>query len=78
LDQLAPRKDGASHTSKIKYVEDRQGHDFRYAIDDSYAQKELGFRRSYENFEKGLLQTVQWYLDNQNWVQSVKKKTAKS
>ena len=78
LDQLAPRKDGASHASKIKYVEDRQGHDFRYAIDDSYAQKELGFRRTYENFEKGLLQTVQWYLDNQNWVQSVKKRTGKS
>ncbi len=58
----------------IKFVEDRAGHDFRYAIDDSKAQKELGFSRKYPTFEQGLEETIQWYLKNNTWIQSVTKK----
>lgn len=76
MNELAPRKDGQSHEVGIKFVEDRKGHDFRYAIDDSLAQKELGFKRKYQNFEQGLVDTVKWYLAHQAWVQSVTKKKA--
>ncbi|MEZ0393416.1 MAG: dTDP-glucose 4,6-dehydratase [Pseudobdellovibrionaceae bacterium] len=71
LNQLSPRKDGRSHSEAIQFVEDRLGHDFRYAIDDEKAQKELGFKRKYSNFEQGLDQTVKWYLENSHWLQEV-------
>jgi dTDP-glucose 4,6-dehydratase len=71
LDEAKPRSDKQSYKTKIKFVEDRLGHDLRYAIDDSLAQKELGFVRKYKNFEMGLKATIDWYLNNQNWVQSV-------
>jgi len=71
LDDLRPRKDGKKHEANIRFVEDRWGHDFRYAIDDRLAQKELGFTRHYQNFEDGLAQTVNWYLNNQEWSDKV-------
>jgi dTDP-glucose 4,6-dehydratase len=71
LDRLAPRSDGRPHESAIELVADRLGHDRRYAIDDSRAQRELGFTRTYEDFERGLAQTVRWYLDNQAWCEAV-------
>lgn len=71
LDKLAPRADGKKHESAIQFVTDRAGHDFRYAIDDLRAQKELGFQRRYQNFEQGLEQTVKWYLENKKWVTAV-------
>ena len=71
LDRLAPRADGRPHESGITMVADRLGHDRRYAIDDSRAQQELGFSRTYEDFEHGLAQTVRWYLDNQQWCEAV-------
>lgn len=52
--------------SLITYVEDRKGHDFRYAIDFSKAENELGWRPSV-TFEEGLESTVKWYLDNMEW-----------
>ena len=64
LDQESPRKDGKSHATSIQFVEDRLGHDRRYAIDDTKAEKELGFSRKYPSFEDGLKATVQWYLRN--------------
>ena len=70
LDLLSPRQDGKSHESSIQYVVDRLGHDRRYAIDDRLAEEELGFKRSY-TFEKGLRQTIEWYLDHLDWCQSV-------
>ncbi len=76
LDRLSPRKDGQSYESTISFVADRLGHDRRYAIDDTRAQKELGFTRKY-NFEAGLANTIQWYLDNQNWCHAVTKKNLK-
>lgn len=71
LDQVHPRSDGNKHESSIEFVKDRMGHDYRYAIDDSKAEKELGFSRKYKNFEDGLKQTIEWYLKNQAWVESI-------
>jgi dTDP-glucose 4,6-dehydratase len=57
--------------SLLTYVKDRPGHDRRYAIDCSYIERELGWRPSVD-FEAGLQQTVQWYLDHPEWVAQVK------
>ncbi len=66
LDAKRPREDGQSHTSAINFVEDRPGHDFRYAIDPSKLERELGWRAE-ETFETGLAKTVDWYLGNEMW-----------
>lgn len=71
LDELRPRSDGKSHKDQITYVKDRPGHDFRYAIDCSKIEQELGWKPKY-SFEEGLRETVQWYLDNPEWVDNVK------
>ncbi|MFD2181635.1 dTDP-glucose 4,6-dehydratase [Rhodoplanes azumiensis] len=65
LDDLAPRAKGP-HRDLITFVRDRPGHDFRYAIDFSKLERELGWRPK-ESFETGLRRTVQWYLDNRAW-----------
>jgi dTDP-glucose 4,6-dehydratase len=70
LDKLRPRADGKPHDSGIQFVKDRLGHDRRYAIDDSKAVQELGFKRRH-NFESGLADTVRWYLENTAWVEAV-------
>lgn len=61
LDKNRPRKDGKSYTQQITFVKDRAGHDRRYAIDATRIEKELGWRAK-ENFETGILKTVNWYL----------------
>ncbi len=63
LDGLKPKADGTSYASQIKFVEDRKGHDLRYAIDSSKAKRELGFRID-GSFEEKLQNTVEWYLKN--------------
>jgi dTDP-glucose 4,6-dehydratase len=70
LDEMRPRTDGKSHSTGISFVTDRLGHDRRYAIDDTKAERELGFKRRYE-FESGLADTVKWYLENDAWVKAV-------
>jgi dTDP-glucose 4,6-dehydratase len=70
LDQRRPREDGKPRASQITYVTDRPGHDRRYAIDASKLQHELGWTPKY-TFERGLAETVDWYLDNQAWVKRV-------
>jgi dTDP-glucose 4,6-dehydratase len=70
LDELSPRADGKSYNEQITYVSDRPGHDRRYAIDASKINRELGWKPA-ETFETGIRKTVQWYLDNQSWVQNV-------
>jgi dTDP-glucose 4,6-dehydratase len=67
LDAKLPQQNGASRRSLIKFVTDRPGHDRRYAIDSSKLQTQLNWRPRYE-FESGLSQTVDWYLDNAAWV----------
>lgn len=69
LDELRPN--GAPHHRLIQFVKDRPGHDRRYAIDGSKIQRDLGWSPR-ENFESGLLKTVQWYLDHSAWVESVR------
>lgn len=65
LDRLRPRENGV-HADLITFVQDRPGHDVRYAIDPSRIQDELGWRPSV-TVEEGLEKTVQWYLNNENW-----------
>lgn len=61
--------------SSIKYVEDRLGHDKRYAIDNQKIQSELGWQPSL-TFEEGIKLTIDWYLKNQNWMKSIEDKKA--
>jgi dTDP-glucose 4,6-dehydratase len=65
LDDLQPRTSGR-YADQITYVTDRPGHDARYAIDPSRISTELGWRPSV-TVEEGLRQTVQWYLENEDW-----------
>lgn len=71
LDRKHPRADGLSYLEQIAFVEDRPGHDFRYAIDSAKAESELGFTRTYKDFEAGLAQTLDWYLENTTWWDSL-------
>ena len=70
LDELKPRTDLQSYRSQISYVTDRPGHDRRYAIDARKIEQELGWKPA-ETFETGIRKTVQWYLDNPDWVAQV-------
>ncbi|WP_354683809.1 dTDP-glucose 4,6-dehydratase [Cupriavidus necator] len=69
LDELRPKAAG-SYRNQITFVKDRPGHDRRYAIDARKLERELDWKPA-ETFETGLRKTVQWYLDNQGWVQDV-------
>jgi dTDP-glucose 4,6-dehydratase len=68
LDEMAPQH--APHSRLITYVDDRPGHDHRYAIDPSKIKRELGWRPR-AAFDAGLQQTVQWYLDNRHWWEPI-------
>jgi dTDP-glucose 4,6-dehydratase len=68
LDELKPA--GAPHARLITFVKDRPGHDRRYAIDMGKIERELGWRPR-ETFAGGLRKTIQWYLDNLEWVEHV-------
>ena len=70
LGELAPRTDGKSYKSQITFVQDRAGHDRRYAIDASKIERELGWKPA-ETFETGIRKTVEWYLDHQGWVENI-------
>ena len=70
LDELRPKSDGKSYKEQIAYVADRPGHDRRYAMDASKIERELGWKPA-ETFETGIRKTVEWYLDNQSWVENV-------
>jgi len=70
LDELRPANSARSYREQITYVKDRPGHDRRYAINASKIERELGWKPE-ETFDTGIKKTVQWYLDNQAWVQDV-------
>ena len=72
LEELAPQKPAgiARYEELITYVQDRPGHDLRYAIDASKIERELGWVPE-ETFASGLRKTVQWYLDNLDWCRRV-------
>ena len=63
LDSISPKKDKTSYASQIEYIEDRAGHDFRYSLNISKINKELGWSPEV-TFSAGLEKTVKWYLDN--------------
>jgi len=70
LDARRPRPDGQPYARQITFVPDRPGHDRRYAIDASKLRIDLGWQPEY-SFERGLAETVDWYLAHQPWVQRV-------
>ena len=70
LDELVPQSQFRPHFNLVKFVEDRPGHDRRYAIDARKLEGELGWRAQ-ESFETGLRKTVEWYLNNAAWVEHV-------
>lgn len=70
LDQLRPASDGRPYESQITFVQDRPGHDRRYAIDARKIERELGWKPA-ETFESGIRKTIEWYLANPAWVESV-------
>jgi len=70
LDELLPESPNVPHSKLITYVQDRPGHDRRYAIDATKIETELGWTPK-ESFESGLRKTVEWYLANQDWVHGV-------
>ena len=72
IDEFAPQLGGNSR-KLITFVTDRPGHDRRYAIDATRIQRELGWTPAHQ-FEQGIRETIRWYLDHQDWVQSVLKK----
>ncbi|ELY2768595.1 dTDP-glucose 4,6-dehydratase [Cronobacter malonaticus] len=69
LDEIKPK--ATSYREQITYVADRPGHDRRYAIDADKISRELGWQPQ-ETFESGIRKTVQWYLENSQWVENVK------
>ena len=70
LDELIPDSPHKPHKSLIKFVDDRPGHDRRYAIDAGKIKKELGWEPS-ESLDTGLKKTIQWYLKNPQWIERV-------
>jgi dTDP-glucose 4,6-dehydratase len=68
LDRLRSRSDGRRHEEAIAFVADRPGHDFRYAIDSTKAQRVLGWTPKFD-FDDRLAATIEWYLANPTWLQ---------
>ena len=68
MDEKHP--DGAPHENLITYVKDRLGHDFRYAIDSSKIENELGWKPKY-SFDRGIRDTIEWYLENRLWWEKI-------
>jgi dTDP-glucose 4,6-dehydratase len=70
LDELRANDPVVPHKNLITFVKDRPGHDRRYAMDATKIESELGWRPK-ETFESGMRKTIEWYLDNQAWIESV-------
>jgi dTDP-glucose 4,6-dehydratase len=70
LDQRTPKEN--AHSAFVTYVHDRPGHDYRYAIDATKLETELGWR-ALENFDSGIEKTIDWYLANQSWWEPLRK-----
>jgi len=74
LNELRPRANGESYAELITHVNDRPGHDYRYAIDASKIKNDLVWSPK-ETFETGIRKTVQWYLENENWWRRIQNRT---
>ena len=76
LDKIKPLKNGRTYKSQIQFVKDRPGHDFRYAVNSSKIKLELGWKPK-ETFDSGIKKTVEWYLENFQWMEEVQNKEYK-
>ena len=74
LDEMSPRENGSNYADLITYVQDRPGHDFRYAIDATKINQDLGWSPK-ESFETGIRKTIDWYLNNRDWWQAIQNNT---
>jgi len=70
LDKKRPRKNGKLYENLIEFVDDRPGHDYRYAINSSKIQNDLNWSPS-ESFETGIYKTIEWYLENEPWWRKI-------
>ncbi|NOX68338.1 MAG: dTDP-glucose 4,6-dehydratase [Gammaproteobacteria bacterium] len=70
LDEMSPNAELTSHRELMSFVDDRPGHDFRYAVDTGKIEGSLGWHPT-ESFDSGLRKTVSWYLDNSDWIAEV-------
>jgi len=70
LDELRPHDPVVPHTNLITFVQDRPGHDRRYAIDAAKIERELGWRPK-QTFDSGIRSTIEWYLAHDNWIREV-------
>tara|TARA_Y100000741_G_C18256457_1_gene559139 strand:- start:1706 stop:2752 length:1047 start_codon:yes stop_codon:yes gene_type:complete len=73
FDELKPLENNLKYNSLIKFVKDRPGHDFRYAIDSSKIKSDLGWKPT-KSFDRSLKDTVVWYLENEKWWRKIQKK----
>ena len=74
MDKLSPANNKESYKKLITFVQDRPGHDKRYAIDASKIKNELDWKPS-ETFSSGIEKTIKWYLENNNWLDAIKNNT---
>ncbi len=74
LDELLPKSPYMPHSQLIQFVTDRPGHDRRYAMNIRKIEAELGWQPS-QSLESGLAKTVEWYLQNQDWIAAIRKQT---
>jgi dTDP-glucose 4,6-dehydratase len=74
MDERIPESNHVPHKELITYVTDRPGHDRRYAMDITKIRDELGWQPRY-NLESGLMKTIEWYLDNPDWIEVIKEQT---
>ena len=72
LEKLKPSNSGKSYNQMISFVKDRPGHDFRYAINTTKIKKDLNWEPK-ETFDSGLIKTIKWYLENENWWKKTQK-----
>ena len=70
LDEMQPQQNGTSYSAQIRFVDDRPGHDFRYAIDPQKTEMKLGWKPR-DSFESALRTTVKWYIDNRSWCDRI-------
>jgi dTDP-glucose 4,6-dehydratase len=70
LDELQPDSPYTPHDQLLQYVQDRPGHDRRYAMDITHIRNELGWRPR-QSLSSGLARTVQWYLENPSWIDAI-------
>ena len=77
LDEMKPSDNRKSYKEQIIFVDDRPGHDLRYAIDSSKISNDLDWKPE-QTFSTGIKKTVQWYIDNQEWVKNVQSGEYKS